>query len=150
MTQLNVYSSWVDSLIPLFAFVYIGTLVDSLGRKKVMYIYLTASMASSAVAMLNSAFLLWPKEYTLLNKVPLLLMGGLETWLLCLFAFVSDITMPDKRATRFSMITLAHMVGQPLSPLIGAALFDWGNKQHPNGETILIQIWKELKRTIFS
>ena len=137
MTQLNVYSSWVDSLIPLFAFVYIGTLVDSLGRKKVMYIYLTASMASSAVAMLNSAFLLWPKEYTLLNKVPLLLMGGLDTWLLCLFAFVSDITMPDKRATRFTMITLAHMVGHPLSPLIGAALFDWGNKQHANGETII-------------
>ena len=151
MTQLNVYSSWVESLIPLFSMVYIGTLVDSLGRKKVMYIYLTASIASSVVTVLNSAFFLWPKEYTLLNKVPLLLMGGLDTWQLCMFAFLADITTPDKRATRFAMISLAHMVGQPLSPLIGAALFDWGNNQRANGKIlcmkslIFFKLWMYLR-----
>ena len=120
-------------MLPVFAFLYIGTLVDVVGRKKMMFVFQAMTLISAVLAVLNAVFLLWPKELTLLNPVPLAAIGGLETWLLCLFAFVSDISTPEMRPTRLAMIQLSHMAGSPLAPIIGAAIFDWGNRTFQNG-----------------
>ena len=89
VTQLNVWNTMLKNIISLCAFLYIGTLTDILGRKTIMFTFLTGSLVTYALAVLNSVFLLWPKELTLLTSVPVSLVGALDCWLMVLFTFVS-------------------------------------------------------------
>ena len=51
-----------------------------------------------------------------------------------ILTFPSDISTPENRPTRLSMIQLSHMAGTPLGPIVGAKIFDWGNTVIKNGQ----------------
>ena len=124
----------LTSIIPAFMQFYIGAWVDIFGRKRLMYIYMVAGVIGGVISTLNSAFIMWPKEYTILSEIPKTLVGGFPVWILCQFSFIADISEPDQRAFRMGMIFVAQSLGSPVAPLVGAAIFDYGNSLRPNGE----------------
>ena len=93
-----------------------------------------ATIVGSVISVLNSAFIMWPKEYIILSQIPLSLVGGFPVWVLSQFSFIADISEPDQRAFRMGMIFVASSLGSPVAPLVGAALFDTGNRFRPNGK----------------
>ena len=66
-------------------------------------------------------------------QIPVSLVGGFAVWYLCQFSFIADISEPDQRAFRMGMTYVASRLGSPLAPLVGAQLFDTGNRLRPNG-----------------
>ena len=128
VAQLQVYSMVVSSIIPAFMQFYIGAWADMFGRKRLMYAYLGATLIGIIIKILNSVFILWPKEYTILSEIPVSLIGGYPVWYLSQFSFIADISSPDQRAFRMGMIYVATSLGSPLAPTVGAAIFDAGNK----------------------
>ena len=89
-------------------------------------------MVESFIKILNSVFILWPKEYTILEDIPVSLIGGTGVWYLCRFSFISDISQPDQRAFRMGMTYAASSVGALIAPVASAAIFDGGNKIREN------------------
>ena len=134
VAQFQVYFMVVTSIIPALMQFYIGAWADIFGRKRLMYIYLMATIVGSVISVLNSAFIMWPKEYIILSQIPLSLVGGFPVWVLSQFSFIADISEPDQRAFRMGMIFVASSLGSPVAPLVGAALFDAGNRFRPNGK----------------
>ena len=132
VAQLQVYQRLVSSLLPAFMQFYIGAWADIFGRQRLMYAYLGASMVESFIKILNSVFILWPKEYTILEDIPVSLIGGTGVWYLCRFSFISDISQPDQRAFRMGMTYAASSVGALIAPVASAAIFDGGNKIREN------------------
>ena len=65
------------------------------------------------------------------------LVGGFPVWILCLFAFIADISEPKERAFRMMMITLAGNWGSPAAPIVGAKIFNFGNSLYENGKAIV-------------
>ena len=45
---------------------------------------------------------------------------------MALHAFIADISPPDQRGFRIAMVQLAMSLPRPISPLIGAALYEKG------------------------
>ena len=128
---------------------YIGAWADIFGRKRLMYTFLIASLLGNVISALNAAFILWPKEYMILSQIPTALVGGFPVWILSQFSFIADISEPDQRAFRMGMIFVAQSLGSPVAPLVGATIFDAGNKIRPNGKkitmmTIIIQIFGDF------
>ena len=127
-----MYQKLVSSLLPAFMQFYIGAWADIFGRQRLMYAFLGASMVESFIKILNSVFILWPKEYTLFEDIPVSLVGGMGVWYLCRFSFISDISKPDQRAFRMGMTYAASSVGALIAPVASAAIFDGGNKIREN------------------
>ena len=133
VAQFQVYFTLAPSIIQALMQFYIGAWADIFGRKRLMYIYLLAAIVNSIVSLLNSVYIMWPKEYAILSSIPTSLLGGLQAWKLSQFSFIADISEPDQRAFRMGMILVASRLGSPVAPLIGAALFKAGNGFRPNG-----------------
>ena len=45
---------------------------------------------------------------------------------MALHAFIADISPPEQRGFRIAMAQLAQVLPKPLSPIIGAALYERG------------------------
>ena len=52
--------------------------------------------------------------------------GGPALWHMALHAFIADISPPEQRGFRIAMAQLAQVLPKPLSPIIGAALYERG------------------------
>ena len=52
-------------------------------------------------------------------------------WHMAIQAFIADISPPEQRGFRIAMVTLAQGLPRPISPIIGAALYEKGNIKIP-------------------
>ena len=100
VAQFQVYFMVVTSIIPAFMQFYIGAWADIFGRKRLMYIYLMATVVGSLISTLNSAFIMWPKEYIILAQIPTSLVGGFPVWILSQFSFIAEWSSHDTNTKR--------------------------------------------------
>ena len=136
VAQFNVYLSLVTNVIPALMQFYVGAWADIFGRKRLMFSVLGASILGGVIGLCSQIYVSARKEWILLNYIPLSLVGGFPVWILCLFAFIADISEPKERAFRMMMITLAGNWGSPAAPIVGAKIFNFGNSLYENGKAL--------------
>ena len=124
---------------------YAGSWADIFGRKRIMYAFQAASIICSITNLINEFYYAAPKEWTLLSWLPISLVGGFQVYILCIFAFLADISEPKQRAFRMIMMMVAGTWGAPAAPVVGAKIFDFGNSLYKNGKD-----FKSLLHTIVS
>ena len=103
---------------------YYGAFVDIVGRKKVFYGYIFASLISQGLLILNAYYLEeWPNYYYLFTvALPTTLAGGFATKYMAMTAFISDVTSPENIAFRLGVIHIVGGIATPIATKFGAIL----------------------------
>lgn len=96
----------------------IGSLSDRYGRRPVILIS-TAGLAADFVLMAVAPNLWW-------LAVGRILGGITSSSFTTVFAYMADITEPDKRARAYGLIGAAFSAGFVAGPLVGGVLGEWG------------------------
>ena len=75
MAQFSVYSTILATVFPIFFIFYLGAWSDFFGRKLLFKAYLIARCLGQLSLIINTYFLLAPKEYLLFGWIPNALVG---------------------------------------------------------------------------
>jgi DHA1 family tetracycline resistance protein-like MFS transporter len=119
--QAGVYNGLFVALWAGMQFVFspiIGSLSDRYGRRPVILIS-CAGLAADFVLMAVAPSLWWLAAGRILG-------GITSSSFTTVFAYMADITEPEKRARAYGLIGAAFSGGFVLGPLIGGVLGEWG------------------------
>ncbi|MDQ3140372.1 MAG: TCR/Tet family MFS transporter [Pseudomonadota bacterium] len=119
--QAGMYNGLFVALWAAMQFIFspiIGSLSDRYGRRPVILIS-CAGLAADFVLMAVAPNLWW-------LAVGRILGGITSSSFTTVFAYMADITEPDKRARAYGLIGAAFSGGFVLGPLIGGVLGEWG------------------------
>ncbi|MBA3677726.1 MAG: TCR/Tet family MFS transporter [Sphingosinicella sp.] len=119
--QAGVYNGLFVALWAGMQFIFspiIGSLSDRYGRRPVILIS-CAGLAADFVLMAVAPSLWW----LALGRI----LGGItSSSFTTVFAYMADITEPEKRARAYGLVGAAFSAGFVLGPLIGGVLGEWG------------------------
>ena len=145
VAQFNTYQSYLINLFPALMACYMGAWADIFGRKPFIFYVVVSYTIKSVINLLSAIYIDWPKYINLIaygvyatsGKVIIFVRtlknsnitwftGGPVTWSMCTFAFISDVSEPDKRALRLGMAHVAQMAAGPFGPILGSTIFNIG------------------------
>lgn len=118
-----LYSGWLGAGYAAMQFVFapiIGNLSDRFGRRPVLLSSILA-MAVDFTLMALAPNLWWLVAGRLVAGIT----GASFT---AAYAYIADITPPEKRAARFGMMGMAFGIGFILGPALGGLLAEFGNR----------------------
>lgn len=116
--RIGGYLMFSYALVQFFAAPILGNLGDRFGRRPVLLFSLTA-LSLDYLLLAMAPNLLWLFVGRVIAGV------ASSTWALS-YAYVADVTAPEKRAQRFGMIGAAFGGGFILGPVIGGFLGEFG------------------------
>lgn len=116
--RIGGYLMFTYAGIQFFAAPILGNLGDKFGRRPVL-LFSLAALTIDYVFMALAPTLVWLFIARLIAGV------ASSTWSLA-YAFISDITPPEKRAQQFGMVGAAFGGGFILGPVIGGLLGEFG------------------------
>lgn len=123
LTEAVTYSGWLMASYAIMQFIFsplLGSLSDQFGRRPILLL----SLLGLGVDYLFLAFA---------NTLPLLFLGRLIAGicgasLTTSFAYVADISAPEKRAQNFGLIGAAVGLGFIIGPFIGGVFSEFGTR----------------------
>ncbi|CAG0912246.1 unnamed protein product [Notodromas monacha] len=122
--RYNMYDTLMEYIIPVFVAIFVGHWTDKHGRKPLIVFCFFAAMAQQIGMLVNVAYMSWDPIYiSVFSSLPMSF-GAFTTFLLLIFSYLADVTTPEQRTVRLSILNLFLYSGQPLGNLVGAQIYE--------------------------
>ncbi|XP_063599318.1 proton-coupled folate transporter-like [Penaeus indicus] len=119
-------AAFSQSFVSIFLLLYIGPLSDRYGRKPFLYLSLVMKTLSVVIFFFASAFIYSPIELTVVAPFAYSLGGGIGTFLMLVFACISDVTTEADRTYRLGILKICMAFGTPAGRVVGGQVFATG------------------------
>ncbi|XP_037802750.1 proton-coupled folate transporter-like [Penaeus monodon] len=119
-------AAFSESFVSIFLLLYIGPFSDRYGRKPFLYLSLVMKTLNVIIFFFASAFMYSPIELTVVAPFLYSLGGGIGTFLMLVFACISDVTTEANRTFRLGVLKIFMAFGTPTGRVVGGQAFAMG------------------------
>ena len=125
-SSFNYVQTLMNSIIPLFAVLFLGPLSDMHGRKPPMIGVLIGFISLSLVYLAVAIFKTLPAEVMYLGTLLVSLSGTWVVFNMSVYSYVADITSPETRTKRMGFADAIWYLGSPMGTFLGGYIYKYG------------------------
>jgi len=123
VTDLNLYLTFLCSVPTIIISMMVGPLSDKYGRRPLMLIPIIGHILAQVAYLLNVYFWDASANYILFVAV-YVLFGGNTTFLIGLYTYIIDISTPESRTARVSVLDVALIAGGTSGNFLSAIVYE--------------------------
>jgi len=126
VTNLSMCASLIENIPSVLIVLFLGPWSDRNGRIVPMMFPLIGLALAISIYMLNYWFESWPAEYLLFASVPTGLCGGSASLFMSINSYIADISTPETRTSRISLLYGFITVSLPVSMFSSIYIYTYG------------------------
>lgn len=119
----QLYCSWIQSSLGIFAMVLLGAWSDTKGRKVPLLVPLIGDSLKALLLLANAYFWYWQPCYIILAYIPYGLGGNWMAIFMAAYAYVGNHSGNRSRTTRLSLAGLMAYAAWPMGHFTGTVLY---------------------------
>lgn len=124
VANMNVWKFAMQSGVPIFLNLFLGSWTDRHGRKLCMILPIFGECITSAAQMLTVYYRHWSIEITgFIEGIFVSITGGPMTMNMAVFSYIADITTEEMRTVRVGFINVFSTVGIPIGSALSGILY---------------------------
>lgn len=124
VASFQQWNNILGHIVPIILALFLGSWSDRRGRKLPLIIGLIGKLYYSLMIIVNAYQPLWPVEYVIYTAtIPCALTGADVAIFASCFAYISDISTPEHRTLRITILDGCYLLTMPIGVAIGSALF---------------------------